>query len=367
MTRRGTYLVLAMTATAVLLAGCSSPAATNPGTRSGIGTRSISVTLSGATTYSRTAGITGGAARVAYTNTNGVDSLTGTVSYPGSAGGTATASFDLHSSLGTFSGTVAVSDPSVGVSAAVDHFGAGVTVNGDGDASAVATSGGVTMSWSLSTVPAPGLEPDLDALSADESSFCQDAQQRLPGLTEAQLPAASIGNVLHTSRGAFGSSKASLTPLQVQTWSEPDMATTALGHTVALTHRISCKTRSSDHLATIGLPTSPPLECRALSQRSLDLAAARLTPAQATAYATSGRQVSLQADRSEQTGVDWLTSFPDEVVAGGQLQVTAHALRVDWNDPAFSIFPDTIRGVHYCTVWSPAWAYWWMTVGAFQA
>jgi len=366
MTYRKMYLALVAMAAAAMLAGCSSPTSTTPGNRTGIGTRSISMTLTGGPNYSRSAGITGGAARVAYTNTNGVDSLTGTVSYPGAAGGTATATFDLHSSGAIFTGTVGVVDPSAGVAASVDHFGAGVTVNGDGDASSTASSGAVTMTWSLTTTAAPGLEAELDELSAHEATFCQEAQQRLPGLSEAQLPLASIGNVLHTSRGVFGSSKAGLTPLQVQTWSEPDMATTAAGNTVALTHRISCKTRSGDHLATVGLPSSPDLQCRDLSQRSLDLASAQLTPAQASAYAGTGRQVALQPDRVEQTGIDWLTSFPDEVSAGAQLRVTAHALRVDWTDPAFTIFPDTIRGVHYCTVWSPAWAYWWMTVGAFQ-
>ena len=354
-------------AAALVLASCaSSPISSTPGSRTGIGTRSVTVTLSGGASYSTTADITGGAARVSYTNSNAVDTLTGTVSFASTVSGTATMTFNLVQTAGIFGGTVAVSDPGAGVSAVVDHNGAGVVIDGDSDASATASSGGVTISWSLDTVAAPGLEPSLDTLSAEEATYCQDAQQRLPGLTESQLPLASIANVLHTSRGVFGQSKASLTPLQVQTWSETDMATTASGNTVALTHRISCKTRSSDHLATAGYPVQPPLSCRELSQRSLDLAAAELTPAEATAYATSGRQATLQPDRIEQTGVDWLTAFQDEVVSGNQLQVTAHALRVDWTDPSFVIFPDTIRGVHYCTVWSPAWAYWWMTVGAFQ-
>ena len=368
MKQRRTWLVLAViSAAAMLAAGCSSPTATTPGSRSGVGTRSVSVTLSGGATYSHTATITGGAARVTYTNGNGVDALAGTVSFPGSAGGTATMTFALTSSALGFAGTVSVTDPSVGISSVVDHTGATVAVNGDGDASASASSGGVTMSWSLATTPAPGLEPELDALSAQEGTFCQDAQQRLPGLTEAELPLASIANVLHTSRGVFGSSKAVLAPLQVQTWGEADMATTADGNTVAITHRISCKTRSADHLATTGLPTSPDLQCKVLTERSLDLAWAELTPAEQTAYTTSGRQAVAAADRVEQTGVEWLTSFQDEVASGNTLQVTGHALRVDWTDPTYAAFPDTIRGVHYCTVWSPAWAYWWLTVGAFQA
>lgn len=364
--RRSTALVALLVGLGLLAAACSSPPATTAGTVTGVGTRTLDLQVSGAATYARTVAVTGGAVRVSYTNSNAVDAISGTVTFAGASGGTASATFDLRQELGSFNGSVSVADASVGLSVAVPHAFTSVSVDGDGDASATASSGGVTLAWSITTSDATGLDGDLDALTAEEATFCQDAQQRLPGLDEGDLSLGSIDNVRHTSRGLFGSSKATLVPLQVQTWSERDMATTAAGDTVAITHRISCKTRSADHLATVGLPTSADLSCAALNQRSLDLAAARLSPAQAAAYAASGRQVVLQPDVVEQTGVGWLTAIADEVRSGAELRLSAHALLVNWNDPAFAAFPETIRGVHYCTVWAPAWAYWWMTVGAFQ-
>ena len=100
------------------------------------------------------------------------------------------------------------------------------------------------------------------------------------------------------------------------------------------------------------MATGPDLACSALNQRSIDLALARMTPAQRDAVAVPA----LGADVVRQTGVEWTTPLPDASEFDGTT-LRAHALRVDWTDPAFALVPDTIRGVHYCTVWSPAYAY----------
>jgi hypothetical protein len=345
---------------------CSPPAVTTSGTRSGVGTRTIEVDLTGSVSYSHAAQITGGSVGVTYTGSNGVDSLTGTVSFAGRNGGTATATFDLRAAGGAYSGSVRVVDPSASVSRTVVHTLVPVGFDGDGDASGTASAGGVGISWRIDTDDAPGLEPVYDALSAAEDGFCADAQQRLAGLEESEVPLGSIGETVHASRGAFGSSKASLTPLETHAWAEAGMVTTESGNTIAISRRISCKTRSADHLATLGVGTAPvDLACSALNQRSLDLAWAALTPAQRAAHDSSGTPLALAADVVEQTGVEWLTPLQDLTVSAGAASLRAHALLVRWNDPAYQLFPETIRGVHYCTVWSPAQAYWWYTVGAF--
>ena len=365
--RRGRLGLLAavLALTGLLGAACSTAPEARSGQRSGVGQRVLTVELTGGTTYANSGIVESGAVRVAYDSGSGVTSLKGTVGIPGLAGGTASVAFNLAESLGKYSGTVSVNDPAAGVARSVTHNLVPLAFDNDGDSSGAATSGGVTLAWSLGTVPATGLEPELDALSAAESTFCQEAQRDLVGLDESTLPAASIGNTVHSSRAAFGGSKAVFSPLAVQTWSEVDMATTTAGNTVALSHRISCKTRSSDHLATAGYPTAPDAACSTLTERSLELAREKMTPAQRTAYDTTGTQLSLRPDRNESTGNDYLTPIVDEVDNGTTLEVTAHALKVDWTDPAYQLLPDTIRGVHYCTVWAPAWAYWWMTEGAF--
>ena len=362
---RGVAALAVLAGVALLGAACSTAPTARPGQRDGIGQRTVTLELSGAVTYANSATVDSGAVRVTYDSGSGVTSLLGTVGFPGTAGGSASATFSLTESLGKYSGSVAVSVPGAGVSTAVTHTLVPLSFDDDGDSAGVATSGGVTLAGSLETVPAPGLEPQLDLLSAHEATFCQEAQRDLVGLGEATLPAASIGNTVHDSRAAFGGSKAVFSPLAVQTWSEVDMATTASGNTVALSHRISCKTRSSDHLATAGYPVAPDAQCSTLTERSLELARAQMTAAEQDAYDTSGKPLSLQADRQAGTGSEYLTPFVSEVDTAGALEVTAGSLLVSWTDPANQILSPEIRGVHYCTVWTPAWAYWWMTSGAF--
>ena len=204
-------------------------------------------------------------------------------------------------------------------------------------------------------------------LAATGATFCSDAQQRLTGLDDTTMPLSSIENVVHTDYSTFVSSKASLVPLQTQSWSMAEPVADPAGGTVSVTHRISCKTRSSDHLATAGFPTAPDLECRALNERSIALAWDRLTAGQRDAYEDAGRAVVLGSDRLFFTGPEWLTATGDETVDAGGLHVAASALRIDFTDPAYASFPETVRGVHYCTVWSPEWAYAWFRVGAFGA
>lgn len=357
--------VALLAAVAVFGAACSTAPVVTPGQVMGVAQRVITLEMTGAVSYSNSATITGGRVAITYNSGSGVTKMAGTVELPGQAGGTASATFNLTESLGKYDGVVSVSDPSVGVDRSVAHNLVSLSFDGDGDTAGSSSAGGVNLAWSLETVPTPGLEPELDSLSAAELTFCQEAQRDLVGLDEATLPAASILNTIHTNRADFGGSKAVFSPLEVQTWSERDMADTANGNNVSVAHRISCKTRSSDHLATVPLPTAPDAQCSTLNQRSIDLARAEMTPAERDAYDTTGKQLSLQADRQAGTGNEYLTPFNGEVDTGTELELTAGSLLVSWSDPANQLLSPEIRGVHYCTVWAPTWAYWWMTEGAF--
>lgn len=360
--RRG--VLIAVVTGLILAAGCSGAPAANPGSRTGVGERTLSLTLTGAVSYSQTAAITGGSVKVRYTSGSTVEQISGTATFPSTVSGNATIAIALSAVGSSFSGSVSVSDPAAGVAATVPHNLVGVVLDGDGDASATASADGVFISWSITTANVPGLEPVYDTLSAEESSFCAKAQQSLAGLSESEVPLASITNNDYSTRAAFASSKAILVPLTTQTWREAGQFDTANGNNVAITEHISCKTRSADHLATLGVTTGPDQECRTLNQTAAALAAAQLTPAEAAAYA-GGTQISFQPDVVRQTGVEWTTPLNDLDISGGVANLYAHALLVNWTDPNFALFPDNIRGVHYCTVRSPAWFYWWYTVGAF--
>jgi len=349
---------------AVMIGAACAPGAPAPGgTRSGVSQVQLTYTLTdpvGSIT-SGTGIIDQGSVAPVYTSASMVASYAGSVGVAGTQ-----LTFALTAALGSnYSGYVRVARPSV-VDRVVQHNFVPVTFDGDGDASATATDSGWTLTWSTETNSAAGLESVYDSLTSAESAYCQDAQQRLAGLSEAQVPLASIGNTTYVTRASFTASKATLTPLATQTWGEPAMVTTGAGNVLSVNKLISCKGRNGDHIATTGVTTLPEdNQCTVLTQRSLDLAWAELTLTQRTAFLSSSVSLTPGADVVRSTGVDWTTPIPDSSVAGSAVTINAHALQTRWNDPAFAIFPDNIRGVHYCTTWTPAYAYWWYTVGAF--
>lgn len=347
-----------------LVATSCSGATSSAGSRMGVGTRTLSVTVSGAVNYSRTATVTGGAIGFRYTGSNTVEQIAGTVNVPGLSSGSASFTVGLDAFGSSFNGVVTMVDASAGIDVTVDHLAVAVSTDGDGDAMAAASSNGVTIEWSLTTVDAPGLEPTLDLLNADEADFCRYAQQSLAGLDPSQVPLSSITNNDYPSRPSFGGSKAVLSPLTTQSWREPREFDTANGHHVVFTDSISCKTRSADHLATTGVTTGADLACSTLNVAAASRAWSVLSAGEQLAYAGSGKSLAFAPDVANASGIEWLTPIVDQSLSGSVMTVTAHSLQVNWNDPDYAIFPDTIRGVHYCTTKSPAWFYWWYTKGA---
>jgi hypothetical protein len=348
---------------AVVAAACTPGAPAPAGSRAGVGQVTLTYSLAdpGGGTVSGSGLVDAGSTSVTYTSASTVAAHRGTVGVAGT-----TLQINLDATGMVYNGFVRLTRPSV-VDRVLNATFATVAFDGDGDSSATITDQGWTLTWSLTTSPASGLEPTYDALTATEGTYCQDAQQRLAGLSNAEVPLASIGNTSYAARSQFAASKATLAPLAVQTWSEPGMVTTADGNVVSLTKQISCKSRNGDHVATTGVSTLPEdNQCIVLTQRSLDLAWAELTPTQQTAFAASGVSIAPGSDIIRSTGAEWTTPIPDSTIIGSAVTINAHALQTRWNDPAFAIFPDTIRGVHYCTTWAPAYAYWWYTVGAFS-
>ena len=361
--KRMTRIAIGLASLGVIASGCA-PGATAPGgDRTGVGRvlAAFTYTAPGQAPISVAGYVTAGSAGPKYTGSNVVSSYTGHIEM-----GSDSMTFNLQAALGeSYSGSVTVHHGAL--TAAVEHSLVPIAFDGDGDAAASVSSPAGSLVWSISTDSPISNEPAYTALAATEATYCQDAQQRLTGLNESTMPLASIGSTIHQSRSPFGGSKASLTPLATQTWGEAAMLTTDAGNVVSVTKLLNCKTRAADHVATAGYPSAPTdQECSVLNQRSLDLAWGEMTTGQRNDFTASGVSFALQPDVVSTTGIEWLTPLPDSAVSGNTVSVTAHALLTRWNDPAFMSFADTIRGVHYCTVWSPSYAYWWYTVGAFQ-
>jgi len=341
---------------ALTLASCTVGAPTVPNPLVGtLTTRTVDVTISGSTTYAvddAAADATGGPAgfAISYNGSSLVTSVQGTLAY----GTGAALTLDLTTAVTGTTGSAVVTDSGAGVAVTVNGPVAGLVVDDLGNVSGSIASGGRTVQFSTVSVGLPtGTDEALESLLAEESGFCKDAQQRLAGLNEAEVPLSSIANTREPSRKDFASSKATLVPLTTRSWSDTTDVTTQGGDHATITQHISCKTRAADHVSTTGVATSAvDAPCSTLNQRSIDLALAQMTPAEQAAVTLPV----LAADVVRGTGAEWTTPLPAGVEFNSNV-LTAHALLTLWSDPALIIFPDTIRGVHYCTTWSPAYAY----------
>ncbi len=358
--RRATLAAATIGLLTLVGTACSPGAPTEPNALAGqVTTRSVDITISGATTYSvdDAPALAAGGSRgfaIAYNGSSLVTDVEGTLAYDVGATTVPTLALDLTTDAIGTSGRATVTDSSAGVSVTVNGTVTGYSVDDLGNVAGSITSGGRTVSFSTtSAAAAPGTDPALEALRAEETDFCAAAQQSLAGLDPAEVPLGDIINTREANRDDFAGSKSILTPLTTRTWTDTTDVQGSGGDLLTISQRISCKTRQADHLATTGVTTAPvDAACSTLNQRSIDLALAQMTPAQQAAVTLP----LLGPDVVRQTGAEWTTPLRPDVEFSGNV-LRAHALLTGWNDPAFVIFPDTIRGVHYCTVWTPAYAY----------
>lgn len=360
--RSGRRAALAAASLAVLglAASCTPGTPTSTNALAGqLTTRSVDVSVSGATSYSvddAPAVASGGPAgfTVAYNGSSLVTDVRGTLGYDAGEGNGPTLALDLVTTITGTAGTVTVTDAADGIGVSVYGFVNGFVVDDLGNVSGSVSDGARTVTFSTASVTvAPGADPALEALVGEQATFCQDAQQRLAGLDESEVPLASITNTREASRAVFAGSKSVVSPLTVRTWTDTTDVTSTSGDHLTIAQRISCKTRAADHVATTGVSTAASdAPCSTLNQRSIDLALEQLTPSQQAAVTLP----TLGADVVRETGAEWTTPLAGEIEFGGNV-LRAHSLLTRWNDPTFSIFPDTIRGVHYCTTWTPAYAY----------
>ena len=351
---------------ALLVTGCTVGAGSGPGTLSAVGNRTVSLTTAGnlAPTNLTNVPVVAGNLAIEYNSDSKVASVHGTIEFQPTSTASGWATVDLTANLFGYEGSVVVGGD-IAQSASVSVNAGSVSADDDGDVSVTVDDGTTSIALSTVTNSATGIEAAYDALIGSESSWCREAQQTLSGQTEAQLPLASLANTTHSSRSAFGSSKALITPLTTQTWVEKTGVDTAEGHNLVISKQMNCKTRSADHLAASGYPSGTPTTCGALASKALDTAWAALTQVQRDAFTATGVTLGVGGDVYASAGVEWLTPIPSHTVNATTVTQLPHALAVGWNDPSYQFLADSIRGVHYCTTWSPAYAYWWYTKGAF--
>ena len=338
---------------ALVAAACAPGVATTASAQGGqLTTRTISVS-SGAYSTNAATGVADGGGEgftLDYNSSSAVIGVSGALAY----GAGASLTLNLSATAFGMAGSATLVDPAGPVSVSISGNASSFSVDDHANVSGSISDGVSTISFATASPQAPvGSDPALEALLAAETDYCAQAQQSIAGLDPLQVPVSSITNTRETPRAAFAASKSTLSPLTVRTWTDAVDVKTSTGQLVTISKRISCKMRAGDHIATTGVTTSASdAACQTLNQKSIDLALAQMSPADAAAVTLP----TLGADVVRQTGVEWTTPLAAAAEFNGST-LSAHALLVNWTDPNYAIFPDSIRGVHYCTVWSPAYAY----------
>jgi hypothetical protein len=202
----------------------------------------------------------------------------------------------------------------------------------------------------LTATPAAGAEPPVGhageaaGLAHTHDAFCAVVQRRFTGTT---LP---IRNALHAEWQPFVESKPAVQPLETQQY-----VTRADGQPM----RISCKTKTADHIRAVHQDRKierPPAasSCRDVN-REIVLAAWRsLGPAQRAAAPLPPTRLMLDPDRLRYTGSGWVSVYPMlYAAADGSVHLQAQALHADWEDWRWKLMPESWRGTRYCHLIAP--------------
>lgn len=191
--------------------------------------------------------------------------------------------------------------------------------------------------------------PSLPAATAtsnpDLSGFCTEAQQRIAGTSLRSE------NTLYTDYEAFVKSKPGVRPLRTEqfVWlsdearAEPKM--------------ISCKMKTSDHIATeYGADqTTGEGQCADINRATLARVLDSMTAAERRRLRFArGTQIVFEPEIRTTEGPVWLAAFP-LVTRGddGALHIHSKAMRNDWLDPALAKAPPQFKGTRYCHLIAP--------------
>jgi hypothetical protein len=201
----------------------------------------------------------------------------------------------------------------------------------------------LTLSGCATAPPSPAASNATAAF--DLTSFCVAAQQRISGT------ALRSENTLHTDYEAFVKSKPGVQPLRTEqfVWFEDDART--------LPKMISCKMKTSDHIATeYGADqTRGEGQCADINRATLEGVLAAMSAAERRQLRFArGTQVVFEPEVRTTDGPVWLAPFAlTTIAADGALHIHSKAMRNDWLDPALAKAPPQFKGTRYCHLIAP--------------
>jgi hypothetical protein len=190
--------------------------------------------------------------------------------------------------------------------------------------------------------------PTSAVLGQTRADFCSEVQRSLTGTA---LP---MSTRLHTDYDAFVQSKPQIQPLQAQQYVQYEDSAGAQPM------RISCKTKTADHINVVYGAGSAPggdVSCRDVNRSIINAAWSAMSAPEREHAAFAPWRIMLDGDDVGFMGNRFIAPYEFAYLGtDGLPHVLAKALRVDWENWLWKIAPDRVRGTHYCHLIAPEFA-----------
>ncbi|MBL8631105.1 MAG: hypothetical protein JNM81_15840 [Rhodospirillaceae bacterium] len=175
-----------------------------------------------------------------------------------------------------------------------------------------------------------------------DKGFCERAQRDLTGTTLA------VNNINYDDYEGFKLSKLKIDPIELAQFVLKDAEGRPL--------RISCKTKTSDHLQDRygkDAATGDKM-CQDINRGTVDAVYAALTDDEKAKLKIARDNVVIEPDVTTYMGSNFVTDY-DYVYRGpeAKMHVLAKSLYVSWTNILFAWAPEKFRGVRYCHLIAP--------------
>jgi hypothetical protein len=205
-------------------------------------------------------------------------------------------------------------------------------------------------------------------------TWCVESQRVVAGFDAETLTDDMILNdVYGVDEGDHWSSQKSQVdadedpPIEIRVWIEP-YCDVELPAPTDLSERIYCKMPNQGRIAGILdiTPASEPGTCKSRNEAAFEWALAQLTPAELEAWELYGHQPRFLDDVVVGSGAAWLNltahfERADDCV----YEIASPSLQSEFNPE--STDNQTLEGVHYCKLITPAQALYWVLYRGFKA
>ncbi len=177
-----------------------------------------------------------------------------------------------------------------------------------------------------------------------DKDFCERVQRDLTGTT------LKLTNIVYPDYDGFKESKTKIDPIELAQY----VVTDAMSPT-----RISCKTKTSDHLVDrYGADAAKSdKSCADINRATMDAVYGALTEDEKSKLKIALADIVIEPDETVYMGSHFVSDY-DFVYRGpeAKMHVLAKSLYVTWTNLAFKWAPERFRGVRYCHLIAPEYA-----------